>query len=137
MQQSIVGIGLNDYFGRQPVSGEDAYDVTTYQGALRTAIQRVRTAFPEAQILVLSPTKCANFEFGREVHDGNVLETYVKAAEEVAESEAVAFLDQYDAFDIREENYKSYIPDLVHPNEAFKFALAERICRKLETMMLQ
>ena len=133
----VLSFGLNDYFGRQPVSGEDAYDVTTYQGALRTAIQRVRTAFPEAQILVLSPTKCANFEFGREVHDGNVLETYVKAAEEVAESEAVAFLDQYDAFDIREENYKSYIPDLVHPNEAFKFALAERICRKLETMMLQ
>lgn len=133
----VLSFGLNDYFNGLAVTGDNPEDVYTYKGSIATAIRKLKEGYPEAEILVMSPTLCACFEFGEEVVGGHVLEDYVEAAKEVAQEQGVSYLDNYHLVTMTPENYRDYIPDQVHPGELFKFMLAEHISKKLETMILK
>lgn len=130
----VIGFGLNDYFNGFPVDGEGT---ASYIGSLKDAISELRTAYPQAQILILSPTLCACNKFGEEVLGGNVLYDFVEAAQTVAQEENVEYLDNYHFVAMTEDNYYDYIPDQTHPGDMYKFMLAERILDKLETIILK
>lgn len=134
----VVEFGLNDYFGGHAVENpEDKYDTGTYAGALRTGILTLQDAYPEAEILLLTPTYTALFSGGTEINSeiGGTLTDYVDATRRVAEEMNVHCLDNYANSGIDAETYVKYLADGCHPNETGSFLLGNGILEYIGGVM--
>ena len=122
----IISYGLNDYTMGCAISGEDQYDETTYEGALRCSVERLQRICPNATIIVSSITYCAFSENGKLAEDGyernwggGYINDYRDAAERVAsEYENVIFMDNLELLEIDKTNCAEYIHDEMHLNSA-------------------
>lgn len=130
----VLNFGLNDYFGGHPVdNAENPYDTATYAGALREGISRLQSAYPDALILLMTPTFTVYFNNGTELltEEGGVLTEYVDAALQVAEETNVLCLNNYTGLGIDESTADTYLADGCHLNETGRFLLAEHIIAKI------
>ncbi len=130
----VIEFGLNDYFGGIPAdSSDNGWDVTTYGGALRTGIRTLRESYPDAEILVLTPTYTAKFSGGTEKlsGEGGVLTDYVETAVRVADEMGVRCINNYADSGINADSYELYLSDQTHPNEAGAYLLGERIAKSV------
>lgn len=131
----VLNFGLNDYFGGRPVDNtEDSYDVGTYAGALRTGIRTLKEAYPEAEILLMTPTYTIYFSEGEEKlsERGGVLTDYVDAALRVAEDMDVYCINNYADSGIDADSQGQYLADGCHPNEKGAFLLGGHIVEEME-----
>lgn len=134
----VVEFGLNDYFSGHAVDNpEDKYDTGTYAGALRTGIRTLQDAYPEAEILLLTPTYTVLFSGGTEINSeiGGTITDYVDAALRVAEEMNVHCLDNYADSGINADTCETYLADGTHPNESGSFLLGNRILEYIERSM--
>lgn len=135
----VLNFGLNDYFGGHPVDREDPMDENTYAGALRTGIKMLQEAYPEAKIIVQTPTYTVLFGEGTEVRCGDgtdrVLQDYVDAAILIAEEMGVECLDNYYDFEMNGNNYEIYLADGCHPNDLGRLVFGQRLIRFMEAMV--
>lgn len=126
----VINYGLNDYFKGYAVSSEDSYDVHTYCGAIRTAVETIRENVPDAQIILCTPNFIAECEAGTEPHgpEGSVLADYVAAEIALAQELEVDLLDNYHELGITTENSSLYLDDEVHPSLACRYLMGKRLC---------
>lgn len=123
----IIQYGLNDYFtGANVENPDNPFDTSSYQGALRTGITTLRSVYPQAGFLLVTPTHISLFENGTAVmsETGDVLSAYVEAAEETAAELNVYCMDNYNDSVITADNLDLYISDGVHPNELGRLTIA-------------
>lgn len=106
----IVSYGLNDYFSDVPIYPKEYYDLSSYVGALRHGITKLREEYPNLEIILTSPTYCEWFAGERQFELG----TYVENARGVAEEMDAYFLDMYHAFGKNPEEKIQYLEDGVH-----------------------
>lgn len=133
----IIGAGVNDYHAGTPIFPEnedyDAYNEYTYVGALRSAIRDLQKAYPHLRIVLMTPTytwyreknmTCEEYNLG-----GGLLEQYVEAERQVAAEMEVEFIDLYHNFypNRQWEDWELYTIDGLHPNEAGRALIAEKI----------
>lgn len=123
----VISYGLNDYLDGYPVSSEDPYDITTYTGALRTAIATIRENQSDACILLCTPSWSGYVLKESEEPDAAHLRSYADAALSLAEELQVTAVDNYYTLGIDSSNYTEYLPDLIHPNEKGRFLIALKI----------
>lgn len=137
----IISYGLNDYFSGAPlnVEGGSTWDAHGYGGALRFAIDRLRTHFPEAQILLISPTYCQFFKDGVMYTDSNMkdfgggsLTLYANACQNVAETQNTLYIDAYSTMGINIYSADEYLEDGIHLTAAGRelYAKAVSSCLK-------
>ena len=133
----FLNYGINDYMVGHPVESEDAYDLTTYKGALRTAIERLQQTYPEARIVVMTPTFINTYENGnqRMSEVGGVMTDYVEAAVAVSQEYDIPCMNNYRDMEVDAENEKELLADGVHPNEKGRFRMGLLICRKLNELL--
>ncbi len=124
----IVNYGLNDYFSGHAVSAPDQ-EQASYENGLRMGIEKLKEAYPEAYILVLTPSYCSEFSDGTErMSDrGGVLTDYVDAAMKISEELEVDCMNLYSELGVNSENHLHYLADGTHFNEAGRFMVAEHI----------
>lgn len=129
----VIQYGFNDYFDASPISREDPYDLNTFAGSLRSSIQALQEAFPDAAILLSTPTFTTYFGNGTEAKGeaGHVFADYIDALLQVARETHVMLLDNYHQLDINEKNHAALLSDGCHPNEAGRFIIAERIVQRI------
>lgn len=132
----IIQYGLNDYHAGTPIENpEDPYDEYTYLGALRVSLGRLQKIKPEMRIILLTPTyawyiacgqTCEEIDYG-----GGTLSDYVEAEVRLAQEMDVEIVDLYHGVYSCEsgENWETYTVDGIHPNEAAREMLAERIAQ--------
>lgn len=130
----LIEKGLNDYHGGAPIENpEDPYDEYTFLGALRSAVADLRQVNPDVRILFITPTyawytlqelTCEEIDNG-----GGFLEDYVNAELGLAEELGVEAVDLYHDFFPHEtwEDWKQSMMDGLHPNEAGRDQIAQRI----------
>lgn len=106
----IVAYGLNDYFSDIPIYPQEYYDLTSYVGALRHGIHKIREKYPHIEFIIASPTYCEWFKGERQFELG----AYAEAARGVAEEMGVHFVDMYHAFGAEPEDKTEYLEDGVH-----------------------
>ena len=130
----VINHGLNDYFTGVPVETADAYDITSYSGALRTAISDLQAHFPGARILLNTSNFTSYFDNGTEVKSatGGQLIDYVDAVSVVARDMGVDVLDVYHVLPINAENWQLYLTDGCHPNDMTRFYLGSLIAELIE-----
>lgn len=129
----VINYGLNDYFQGLPISSEDPYDVYTYTGAFRTAVQDLRAAYPNARIIVTTPNFTIAYNNGTDSQSdyGFVLADYADALIALAEELNIELLDNFHELAINAENHTELLSDGCHPNEAGLFVMGQRIAAKL------
>lgn len=127
----VINYGLNDYFNGYPIASEDPYDITTYCGAVRSAVATIRENAPSAQIILCTPTFTAAFENGMEPHgeEGNVLFDYVTAILSLSRELQTDVLDSYHELGITPRNENQHLADKIHPNSACRFRIGALISR--------
>ncbi len=132
----VISFGINDYF--------KGVTIEEYRDALKEGVALLEEAFPDSAYVFVTPTHIYTPEFGdgsmRMDADGGTLEEYVEAmsafAEELqAEGSPVAYLDNYHELDIREDNYREYLVDGVHPGIASNFLFGSRIAECIATQL--
>lgn len=117
----VISYGLNDYFNGHPVSSDDPYDITTYAGAVRTAVICLREYDADARIFLCTPTYTAHPGGGIPLAD------YVDALISLAHELDVDIIDNYRSLGIDGTNHGSYLLDGVHPNERGRFLFAREV----------
>lgn len=120
----LIAYGLNDYFSAVPRESTDPYDVYTYGGALRTAVEKLQAAFPGARIMILSQTYCQGYSYGKvdsesdwKDYGGGTAPDYVETARKVAEEYGLVFVDNYKEMGINIHNGTKYLSDATHLSE--------------------
>lgn len=140
----IISYGLNDYFSSAPLNVEDgaSWDAHGYGGALRFAIDRLRNSFPDAQILLISPTYCQFFKDGVMYTDSNMkdfgggpLTIYANVCRNVAETQNTLYIDAYTTMGINIYTAEDYLEDGIHLTAAGRelYAKAVSSCLKYGT----
>lgn len=121
----IIEHGLNDYFyGREIGTIEDTTPVT-FLGALRCSIEMLRDAFPEAEIVLVTPVYYGNEE--RIATTGASIAEYVWAEVSLAEDMNVLCYNAYAENFITAENVDVLTEDGVHLTEEGRCVLANGI----------
>lgn len=130
----VINYGLNDYFNGYPVASEDPYDITTYCGAVRSAVATIRANMPEARIILCTPNFTAAFENGTEPHGdgGHIMTDYVDAILSLSQELQTDVLDNYHELGITPENQGQYLADQVHPNNACRFLIGSNLSRMMQ-----
>lgn len=137
----VIAYGLNDYFSATPLNHDpdDYWNVTNYRGALNYAINALRNAYPQAQILLISPTYC---QFWNEGTDGNLknfgsgtCQDYFFVCQNTSQLENTLFIDAYVTLGINGYTARDYLADGIHLNAAGRelYAKAVSSCLKYGT----
>ncbi|MBO6006984.1 MAG: SGNH/GDSL hydrolase family protein, partial [Lachnospiraceae bacterium] len=120
----IVEFGLNDYF-----TGKSADE---FRSAMNRIITELKSTYPKAEILVLSPGFIRMYNDGTTLisETGSVLQAYRDITTEVAAQQNCELLSLTDDFGFTQEETASFLlPDLVHYNENGRYLLAQGLAR--------
>ena len=126
----IVSYGLNDYFSDIPIYPQTYYDTTSYVGALRHGVQKLREEYPQLKFILTSPTYCEWFKGERQFELG----AYTEAARSVAKEMDTYFLDMYHALGKTPEEKMEYLSDGVHLNEEGRRLYAHSVIEYLKQL---
>lgn len=122
-----VLIGTNDYMGNTadvvPLGSADDTTRETFYGAINYFVNTMQTAFPEVDLVFVTPTWRMNHEeLGgasatiQPNARNNFLSEFVDALVERGEFYSIPTLDLYRTSGLSEENHANYFIDEVHPN---------------------
>ena len=129
----IVSYGLNDYFSDVPIYPQEYFDLTSYVGALRHGVHKLKEEYPHLKFILTSPTYCGWFEGERQFE----LDDYVEAARGVAEEYDTYFLDMYHALGKNPKEKSQYLEDGVHLTEEGLTVYANCVIEFLNNLPLQ
>lgn len=137
-ETAVILQGINDYHAGIPIENPaDPYDTRTFLGALRSSVYALRKANPNLRILLMTPTYAWYIAAGQTCEEadqgGGILADYVEAELRAAGELGVEMIDVYHDFYPHEkwEDWERYTFDGIHPNEAARRMLAERIAAAL------
>lgn len=136
----VLNFGMNDYYTGCAVSSEDdPYDTTTYAGAMRTAIEKLQTAYPDATIVLMTPNFTSYFGNGLEPQseEGSILLDYIAAMEDISYSYDLPIYNSYTALGIDSTNYTDYLQDGCHPNEMTRYTMAQGLAELFASLTEQ
>lgn len=130
----VVNYGINDYFRGYPVESEDDYDITSFSGAVRTAVKQLQEAFPEATIMLNTPNMVMYFEYGElpQSERGGKQSDYAEAVIRLAQELNVEVLDNYRELPSIKGNWEKYLSDGCHLNEQGRFLVGSRIAQRIK-----
>lgn len=131
----VLAYGLNDYFNARPISNpDDPFDPLTYSGALQSAIDRIGSAYPDAELILCAPTFITMYKNGTEpqAENAGILTDYVDEVLRIAEKNKIPCLNLHEALGINGENGGLYLEDQCHLNEKGRYLYGVRFVEFLE-----
>ncbi len=135
----VIGFGLNDYFTGRVVATTPDGDITTFYGALKSGILRIKEVYPNAEFVLLTPPYVLSFEYGSLIQSdvgGNLL-AYVETVAAVAEDLDVTWIDQFYGLDIYKDNVLDYLLDDCHYNEKGRILMARNMLPYLYDLLAE
>ena len=133
----VLEYGINDFNARVPLLDASA---ASYGEALSEGIHLLKSAFPNAKILLCSPGYCQFYDTDRNlVGDSDTLSNglfpvsdYCTVARQVAANYGIAYFDAYEALSINSQNADIYLePDGVHYTAAGRSLYASKLSSAL------
>lgn len=125
----IINYGLNDYFGGYaPENPEDAFDITTYAGAMRTGIATLQEKYPDALYLIIGPGRVTYFNDGADPQSeaGKPLADYYRLSASLAGELNIPYIDLYTGFP-DSADLSDVLADGCHYNEYGRYLLGIKI----------
>ena len=133
----IIEYGMNDFFMGAPIKPQEhEYDMKSYVGALRYAVNHLRAYAPDATIVLCAPNYARFFEGDWMIGDGNTLNTgygtlfdYKGACESVATETNALFFKAYNGLGIDGYTAEQYLEDGVHLTAEGRRLYADALAR--------
>lgn len=124
----FISFGINDYSVGRPIYNAKMDD-SCYIGALSNAVEALQTAYPKAEIILMTPNYITIFEQGTMDNSGTgaVFQDYVDAVKKFAGQKDVNVIDVYYDLGISAENESEYLADGCHPNYYGRFKIGQMI----------
>jgi hypothetical protein len=130
----IIMYDSTDYneqtFADDPIN---VYNMNAYSGSMRVALDFLQRFFPYIRIIVMSQTYAQYRDENGELHNGTITDPgegnavhYLMMQYFAVFESSVTFIDNYFGT-INEENYRDYMSDYMHYNEAGRRLLAQRV----------
>lgn len=118
----IFSYGLNDYFFNVPIDSEEGmFEMDTYMGALRHAANKMREAYPNLQVIFITPTYCDIWSGDEDCINHNlgngVLPDYVNGMITASEQVNTFLINMFEKMRLTADNLKDYSDDGVHLNQ--------------------
>lgn len=119
----VIEYGMNDFLrGINPGNVDEPYDMHTYAGALRIAIDTLQQVTPDATFVLCSPNYAQFFgKDGAFIGDANMLNNgygtisdFKGACEYVAGEKGALFMDAYQTLGIDSYTADEYLEDGIH-----------------------
>lgn len=142
----IVEYGMNDFLRATPLDSADRelFDLKTYAGALRYAVDNLRDVAPDATIILCAPNYAQFYDGTWMIGDGNSINNgygtlfdYKGICNYVANEKQTLFFNAYQDLGIDGYTAEEYLEDGVHLTEAgrrlYADALAKMILNHEET----
>ena len=92
-----------------------SFDVTTFYGAFRYVIESIMTDYPTVRIVLVTPVQEYNIAANAK---GYTIADYATAVRALGDFYSLPVIDMWKNSGINYNNYPTYKPDMVHPNEA-------------------
>lgn len=139
VQIILIQHGINDYHAGTLIDNpENPYDVYTFLGAIRRAVAAFRDKNPQVRIVLVTPAYTWYTATGLTCEEtdqgGGVLEDYVNAEIRLGEELGIEVVDLYHDC-LPHENWwdwETYTRDGLHPNEAGRKLLSQKIAEALK-----
>lgn len=131
----IIEQCTNDYLSGIALENPDnPYDEATVMGALRVSVNNIRSAVPDAKIIVISPCMTFTIEgYGDELDFGyGTEEDFADAERKVCEELGVSFVDFYHESGITRDNVMEYLFDGLHPSDYGNQVLLDLIIKEFD-----
>lgn len=136
---AFVYDGLDYLEGIPSDNPNDPYELSAYTGGLRSAIESIQEAYPYIRIVVMSHTyaQCidanGNYQNGGSTDLGNgALPHYLLKEIDVTISCGISIIDNFYG-SINEDNYREYMSDYIHLNDAGRELLTDRLAEFVNT----
>lgn len=134
----LLAFGTNDYTtGRKLDDPDDPYNVKTYGGALRYAVELFQETYPDLKVVIVTPLFCHLSErencFGEDF-GGGTLDQYAEKEKEIAAEYGLDVIDVLEDVGINETNYEDYLEDGMHLNEAGRELYARFLAEKIRQL---
>lgn len=133
----VLSLGLNDYMSGCALEAKSADDEYSFEGAIKIAVNKLREAYPESKIILMSPNYLGLFEGGTEEINGQTLEDFIKLLEKMNFELDTLYIDVYDESGITEENEEEFLSDHVHPNEYGRYDIGTLVYQYIKKWKLQ
>jgi len=133
----VINLGMNDYLSGSPLSSDDPYDINTYSGSLRTAIETLQDAYPDAMIVLMAPNVTTDFGNGSipQSEVGGTFSDYVNILDTLSREYDLPFYNTYAELDINSSNRQEYLADGCHPLERTRFLMAQGLAELFWTVV--
>lgn len=126
----VVFGGTNDYgHGDAHFGNLDDEGIYTYCGAVNSLITKLKSDFPNAKIVFMTPLHRLGEDVPTEP-DSKILADYVAAMKEICKSRGVAVIDLFGINPI-DPTDAELLPDGLHPSDAGNAILAEVVANEL------
>lgn len=119
----LISYGLNDYFYDVSIYPEEYYETADYAGALRNGILHFRENYPQAKIVLVTPTYTEVFEGERQ----HTIGEYVEAMRSVSVEMETGLADMFHILGDNPESRLELLSDGVHLNAEGRSVYAEGI----------
>lgn len=124
----FISLGLNDYMSGATLKSNKTQDTYTFKGALEYGVARLKEAYPDCDIVLMTPNYLGLFEDGTEVHSGHILEDYVDTVISVSSDFGTKYIDVYREAGIHADNKLTYLAgDQCHPNEYGRYEIGKLV----------
>lgn len=135
----IIEYGVNDFFrGVRQNDPDNDYNLKTYAGALRYAVNNLSEIAPDATIILCSPMYAQFYDGSWMVGDGNSLNSgngtlfdYKGTCDYVAHERSTEFFNAYEDLGIDSYTADEYLEDGVHLTEEGRRLYAETLSEKI------
>lgn len=122
----VINYGFNDYL--RCYAPDDLYQ------ALSTEITRLKSEYPEAQIIIMVPHENVYAGTGTPAPNESdiYLTEYADAARQLAADQGLTLLDVPAIVEVDSSNHRDYFRDGCHYNEPGRFSMAQHIINAVE-----
>lgn len=127
----FISMGLNDYMSGCPLQSQVPEDITTFKGGMEYAVARLKAAYPDSEIVLMTPNFLGLCEDGTQDLNGYVLEDLVDTVLALSRELKVKCIDVFHGLDINPTNKLTYLADMCHPNELGRFEIGRLVFRHL------
>lgn len=133
----FLSLGLNDYMSGCPLEASSENDAYSFEGAIKIAVNKLKEAYPESKIVLMSPNYLGLFEGGTEEINGYTLKDFIKLLEKINFELDTLYIDVYEESGIIEENEEDFLSDHVHPNEYGRYDIGNLVYKYIKKWRLQ
>lgn len=131
----VILYGFNDYANNVSLGNKIGNDTTTFSGALNIGISLLKEAYPDADIVLVSPLYTDYNNGGQKgfTAEGKSLLKYISAMEKCAEYNEASFVNLYSEAGIDSANSDKYLSDGIHPNIDGAYLISKCLIRHFLT----